>query len=132
MHKSLRVALVSVAAAMLAALPATTAVAAPTNAPYSFPVTADCGPDGTFTFVVNSGQTEANTWNPGFATRSDGATALFIPVSLDLTFTFPGGSDSSTVAKHTAPGPVSCEISATPFPGASLTGTVTGKLVWTG
>ena len=132
MHKSLRVALVSVAAAMLAALPATTAVAAPTNAPYSFPGTADCGPDGMFTFVVNSGQTEANTWNPAFVTRSDGRTALFIPASLDATFTTPFGTETETVAKHTAPGPVSCEISATPFPGASLTGTVTGKLVWTG
>ena len=132
MHKSLRVALVSAAAAMLAALPATTAFAAPTNAPTAFTGTADCGADGTFTFVVNSGQTEANTWNPAFVTRSDGATALFIPASLDLTFSFPGGSDTSTVAKHTAPGPVSCEISATPFSGASLTGTVTGRLVWTG
>ncbi len=132
MHKSLRVALVSVTAAVLAALSAATAVAAPTNAPSLLSGTAACGSDGTFTFVVNTGRTEANTWNPAFVTRSDGATALFIPSSLDLTFTFPEGSDSSTVAKHTAPGPVSCEISATPFPGASLTGTVTGRLVWTG
>jgi hypothetical protein len=132
MHKSLRVALVSVAAAMLAALPATTAVAAPTNAPNLTYGTADCGSDGTFTFVVNTGQSQANTWNPAFVTRSDGATAMFIPSSLDLTFTFPGGSETSTLAKHTAPGPVSCEISATPFPGASLTGTATGRLVWTG
>ena len=132
MHTSLRVALVSVAVPVLAALPASAALAAPTNAPYSFVVTADCGADGTFDFVVNSGQTEANTWNPGFATTSDGRTVLFIPVSLDLTFTFPGGSDTSTTAKHQAPGPVSCEISATPFPGASITGTATGKLIWTG
>jgi hypothetical protein len=132
MHKSRRVALVSVAAAMLAALPATTAVAAPSNAPNMLSGTADCGSDGTFTFVVNTGQSEANTWSPAFVTRSDGATALFFTSSLDLTFTFPEGSDTSTVAKQTAPGPVSCEISATPFPGASLTGTVTGRLVWTG
>jgi hypothetical protein len=132
MHNSLRVALVSVAAAMLAALPVTTAVAAPTNAPNMLSGTADCGSDGAFTFVVNTGRSEANTWSPAFVTRSDGATALFIPSSLNLTFTFPEGSDTSTVAKHMAPGPVSCEISATPFPGASLTGTVTGRLVWTG
>ena len=132
MHKSLRVALVSVAAAMLAALPATTAVAAPTNAPNMLSGTADCGSDGTFTFVVNTGQSEANTWSPAFVTRSDGATALFIPSSLDLTFTSPEGSETTTVAKHKAPGPVSCEISATPFPGFSLSGTVTGRLVWTG
>ena len=43
-----RIALLGVTVPMLAALPATTAVAAPTNAPYSFPGTADCGPDGTF------------------------------------------------------------------------------------
>ena len=132
MHTSLRIALISLAVPVLAALPASAAFAAPTHSPTAFAGTADCGADGTFDFVVNSGQTEANTWNPAFVTRSDGATALFIPASLDLTFTFPGGSDTSTVAKHTAPGPVSCEISATPFPGASLAGTVTGRLVWTG
>ena len=132
MHKSLRVALISVAAAMLAALPATTAVAAPTNAPSMLSGTADCGPDGTFTFVVNTGRSEAITWSPAFVTRSDGATGLFVPVSLDLTFTSPEGSESATVAKHTAPGPVSCEISASPAPGFSLTGAVTGRLVWTG
>jgi hypothetical protein len=131
MHKSLRVALVSVAVAMLAAVAAATAVAAPTKAPNMLSGTADCGSDGTFTFVVNTGQSEANTWSPAFVTRSDGATALFIPSSLDLTFTFPEGSDTSTVAKHQAPGPVSCEISATPTPAFSLTGTVTGKLIWT-
>jgi hypothetical protein len=132
MDKSLRVALVGVAAAMLAALPATTAVAAPTNAPSVVSGTAACGSDGTFTFVVNTGRSQANTWSPAFVTRSDGATAMFIPSSLDLTFTFPEGSGTTSVAKHAAPGPVSCEISATPFPGASLTGTVTGRLVWTG
>ena len=132
MHKSLRVALVTVAAAMLAALPATTALAAPTNAPNMLSGTADCGADGMFTFVVNTGQSEANTWSPAFVTRSDGATALFIPASLDLTFTSPEGTETSTVAKHTAPGPVSCEISATPAPDFSRTGTVTGRLVWTG
>jgi hypothetical protein len=66
MHKSLRIAPVSVAGAMLAALPATTAVAAPTNAPYSFAGTADCCPDGTFDFVVSTGQSEVNTWSPAF------------------------------------------------------------------
>ena len=132
MHKSLRVALVGVAAALLAAVPAATAVAAPTNPPSVLSGTADCGSDGTFTFVVNTGRSTATTWSPAFVTGSDGATALFIPSSLDLTITFPEGSDTSTVAKPSAPGPVSCAISATPFPGASLTGTVTGRLVWTG
>jgi hypothetical protein len=127
-----RIALLGLTVPMLAALPSTAAFAAPTNAPYSFPGTADCGPDGTFDFVVNTGQSEANTWNPAFASTSDGRTALFIPASLDATFTTPFGTETFTVSKHTAPGPVSCEISATPFPGASLTGTATGRLVWTG
>lgn len=132
MHRTLRAALAGAAAAMLGGLPVPNAVAAPANAPDMTSGTADCGSDGTFTFVVNTGQSEVNTWSPAFVTRSDGATAMFIPSSLDLTFTFPGGSDTSTVAKHTAPGPVSCEVTATPFPGASLTGTVTGRLIWTG
>jgi hypothetical protein len=117
---------------MLTVLPATVADAAPTHAPNVLEGTADCGPDGTFDFVVNSGRSEANTWSPAFVTRSDGATAMFIPSSFDLTFTFPGGADSETVAKRTAPGPVSCQISAIPGPGFSLSGSVTGRLVWTG
>ena len=127
-----RIALLGLTVPMLAALPTPTAVAAPTNAPYSFPGTADCGPDGTFDFVLNTGQSEADTWSPAFVSTSDGRTALFIPASVDGTFTTPFGTETFTVSKHTAPGPVSCEISATPFPGASLTGTATGKLVWTG
>jgi hypothetical protein len=132
MRRSLRLSLVSVAVPVLAALPATAAFAAPTNAPGMTSGTADCGPDGTFTFVVNSGRSDSAIWNPAFVTRTDGRTAIFIPASLDLTFTFPGGGGTSTEVKQTGAGPVSCEISAVPFPGASITGTVTGRLVWTG
>jgi hypothetical protein len=117
---------------MLTALSATAAVAAPTNVPNVLVGTADCGPDGTFDFVVNSGNAQGTTWGPAFVTRSDGATALFIPASFDLTFTSPEGTDTETVVKHSGPGPVSCEISANPVPGFSLTGSVTGRLVWTG
>ena len=131
MQTSHRLALISIAVPMLT-LSAATAIAAPTNAPTALNGTADCGSDGTFTFVVNSGRANANTWSPAFVIRSDGRTARFIPASLDLTFSSPEGTDTTSQAKHSAPGPVSCEISATPFPGASLTGTVTGKLVWTG
>ena len=49
---------------MLAALPAGIAVAAPTNAPNVLSGTADCGSDGTFTFVVNTGQSEGNHPEP--------------------------------------------------------------------
>ena len=132
MHSSLRIAVISVCVAMVSAVSATAAVAAPTNVPEALFGTADCGPDGTFDFVVNTGNSQATTWSPAFVTRSDGATALFIPSSFDLTFTSPEGSDIERVTKHAGPGPVSCEISANPAPGFSLTGSVTGRLVWTG
>jgi hypothetical protein len=122
---------VSAVAGCLVALPPA-AQAAPTNAPNRLEGTADCGSLGTFDFVVNTGRSEANTWSPAFLTSTDGRTGLFIPASLDLTFTFPGGSGSDSAAKATAPGPVSCDIAATPEAGVSLTGTVTGRIVWTG
>ena len=111
------------------------AFAAPNNAPNRLVGTADCGPDGTFDFVVNTGESQAlTTWNPAFLTRSDGRQGLFRAVSLDLTFTSPFGTFTSVASKHTAPGPVSCSIMGSPvgFPEATLTGTVTGTIVWTG
>lgn len=132
MHRTIRVAALIVGTLGLVVLPSSAALAAPNNAPNRLVGTADCGSDGAFDFVVNSGRTNANTWNPAFVTRSDGRTGLFIPVSFDLTFTSPFGNDTEVAAKHTAPGPVSCDISANPFPGASLTGTVTGTIIWTG
>jgi len=113
-------------------VPASATFAAPNHPPTSLAGTADCGPDGTFDFVVNSGNSEVTTWSPAFTTTSDGRTALFVPASLDLTFTSAFGTDTTNVSKQTAPGPVSCDISANPAPGFSLTGTVTGRLVWTG
>jgi hypothetical protein len=132
MRRVLGVVLVTVGSAALVLAHASAASSAPTNAPSSLVGTADCGPDGTFDFVVNSGNTEANTWNPAFVTRSDGRTGLFIPASVDLTFTTPFGTFTEVSAKATAPGPVSCEISASPEPGFTLTGTVTGRIVLTG
>ena len=132
MRRSLRVAFISACVAMVTALSATAAVAAPTNVPEALFGTADCGPDGTFDFVVNTGNSQATTWTPAFVTSSDGAHALFIPSSFDLTFTSPDGSETETAVKHSGPGPVSCEISANPVPGFSLSGSVTGRLVWTG
>jgi hypothetical protein len=84
--------------------------------------------------VVNSGNTEATTWGPAFVTRSDGQQGLFLPASFDLTFTSPFGTFTEVASKATAPGPVSCTITGSPvaFPEATLTGTVTGTIVWTG
>jgi len=126
---------IAVAAGTAAILmPAAASSAAPTNAPNRLVGTADCGSDGSFTFVVNSGNAEGATWNPAFVTRSDGASGIFHPASFDLTFTSPFGTETATAAKPTAPGPVTCSITATSvaFPEASLTGTVTGAITWLG
>jgi hypothetical protein len=133
MTRTLRAALLAIGAATLAlTTPAATAAAAPTNAPDQLSGTADCGSAGSFDFVVNSGRANANTWSPAFITATDGSTGLFIPASFDLTFTSPFGTDTEQTSKATAPGPVTCEISASPEEGFSLTGTVTGRIVWTG
>ena len=134
MRRTLRVIVATVGSAVLLLAPASAAFSAPSNAPNRLVGTADCGPDGTFDFVVNSGNAMGTTWNPAFVTRSDGQQGLFLPASLDLTFTTPFGTFTSVASKPTAPGPVSCTITGTPvaFPEATLTGTVTGTIVWTG
>jgi hypothetical protein len=134
MRRTLPLLVVPVGAALVVLLPAQAAVAAPTHAPSRLVGTADCGTDGTFDFVVNSGNSEATTWGPAFAISSDGQRALFVPVSFDLTFTSPFGTFTHVASKSGAPGPVSCTISGSPvsFPEATLTGTVTGTIVWTG
>ena len=122
------------AAAAMVLLPATSSSAAPTNAPNRLVGTADCGSDGTFSFVVNSGNAQGTTWNPAFVTRSDGARGIFHPASVDLTFTSPIGSETQVASKPTAPEPVTGSISGTPvaFPKATQTGTVTGTITWLG
>ena len=132
MRRAVRVVLVTAASAALMLTPASPAFSAPNNAPTRLVGTADCGPDGTFDFVVNSGKTEATTWNPAFVTSSDGRSGVFIPASFDLTFTTPFGAVTDSAAKETAPGPIACDVSAAPAPGFALTGTVTGRIVWTG
>jgi hypothetical protein len=134
MRRTLRVAAVTVGCAVLVLAPASAAVSAPNNAPNRLVGTAECGTDGTFDFVVNSGNAQGTTWNPAFVTRSDGQQGLFRPASLDLTFTTPFGTFTSVASKATAPGPVNCTITGSPvaFPEATLTGSVTGTIVWTG
>jgi hypothetical protein len=132
MTRTMRAALLTIGVAVFALTPAAAASAAPTHAPDQLSGTADCGSAGGFDFVVNSGRANATTWSPAFITATDGSTGLFIPASFDLTFTSPFGNDTEQTSKATAPGPVSCEISASPEEGFSLTGTVTGRIVWTG
>jgi len=136
MRTILRTTLVTAVAAVAAAilLPGALAGAAPTNAPSRLEGTADCGSDGTFSFVVNSGNAQGTTWNPAFVTRTDGARGIFHPASFDLTFTSPFGTDTQVAYKPTAPGPVTCSITGSPvsFPEASLAGTVTGTITWLG
>jgi hypothetical protein len=132
MNRTLRVLMLSIAISALLLGFAGPATAAPERAPHLLVGTADCGSDGTFDFVATQSNSESTTWNPAFIARSDGATGLFIPVSLDLTFTGPDGSFSFNLAKATAPGPVSCDIAGEPAPGFTLTGTVTGKIILTG
>jgi hypothetical protein len=60
---------------------------------------AKCGSDGTFDFVVNQSNSDSQSWSPAFVTRSDGATGLFIPSSVDLVFFTPEGNFSFTAQK---------------------------------
>jgi hypothetical protein len=132
MDKLLRAALFALGVTALAIVPATGAAAAPTNAANQLTGSADCGDDGAFTFVVTVNSGRGNGWNPAFITSSDGDEALFIPSAFDLTFTSPEGTDSEQIVKGATSGAVSCEIFASPAPGFTLTGTVTGTIIWAG
>jgi hypothetical protein len=102
----------------------TPAFAAPSNAPTAGTGTGDCGPDGTFSFVVNTGQSEQTTLTPAFLTAPDGSTALFVPTSLDLTAVVGGQTFTDSRSKHIQ-GDVQCSVSGS-FPGGTFTGTVVG------
>jgi hypothetical protein len=132
MNRALRFSLLAVGILALLLGLAVPATADPSRAPNLLVGTADCGSDGTFNFIATQSNSESTTWSPAFLTRSDGATRLFIPASLDLTFTTPEGSFSFTAQKGATSGPVSCDIEAEVAPGITLTGTVTGKIVLTG
>jgi hypothetical protein len=132
MIRTLRLSMFVLALPALLLGTAVPATADPSRAPHVLVGTADCGSDGTFDFFGTESNSESTTWNPVFITRSDGATGLFIPATVDLTFTGPEGSFSFTEAKGATSGPVSCDIDGAPAPGFTLTGTVTGKIILTG
>ena len=129
MNRKLRLLMLTVGIPALLVGLAAPASADPSRAPNLLVGTADCGSDGTFDFFATQSNSESTTWSPAFLTRSDGATGLFIPASLDLTFTTPEGSFSFTEQKGATSGPVSCDIDAEVAPGFTLTGTVTGKII---
>jgi hypothetical protein len=109
-------------------LGAASASAAPNNAKDAISGTFDCGSAGTGTFVVNSGNAQApTTWNVAHLTFADGSTAVLQPRVFDLTFTF-GGQSFTEIASHNGTGSTVCSISATVGGGATLSGTVTGKI----
>jgi hypothetical protein len=132
MSRTLRFSMLTIGISVLLLGFAAPATAAPSRAPHLLVGTADCGSEGTFDFLATQSNSESTTWSPAFITGSDGATGLFIPASLDLTFTSPEGSFSFTAAKGAISGPVSCEIEGEPAPGFTLTGTVTGTIILTG
>ena len=132
MNRTLRLVMLTVGIPALLVGLAAPATADPSRAPNLLAGSADCGPDGTFDFVVNQSNSESNPWNPAFITRSDGATGLLIPASLDFTLTTPEGTLSFTAQKGATSGPVSCDIFSEPAPGITLTGTVTGTIILTG
>jgi hypothetical protein len=110
---------------------AASASASPVNAKDALTGTFNCGSVGTGTFVVNSGNTHAPvTWNAAHLTFADGSTAVFQPRAFDLTFTFEGQSMTQVASKN-GPGSTVCRISASQD-GFSLSGTVTGKVTFTG
>ncbi len=123
--------LLVLSSAVLACAALTTAAAAapPTNSPQAFVIPATCEGQAVEVVVVGEG-----TFSPGHVV---GSTSVFLPYSLDLTFTFTpegGGEPVIEVEQATKPAPgenlVTCDVDfSASFPGEgtfTLVGTVTG------
>jgi hypothetical protein len=118
--------------ALGAAFGTSIADAAPSNARNALSGTFDCANGESGTFVVNSGNAQAETtWNVAHLTFSSGGTGIFVPTMLDLTITFDGQTFTSQSTKGSAPSAVSCTISAAQD-GFTLSGVVAGKIVHNG
>jgi hypothetical protein len=106
--------------------------AAPSNAPSALSGTFDCGNGVSGTFVVNSGNAAApTTWNVAHLTFSSGGSGIFVPTTLDLTFSAGGQTFTSHATKGSAPTAITCTISAA-GDGFTLSGVVAGKIVHNG
>ena len=115
-----------------AAMGTSIAGAAPSNAPTALSGTFDCGNGVSGSFVVNSGNAAApTTWNVAHLTFSSGGTGIFVPTTLDLTFSSGGQSFTSHATKGSAPSSITCRISAG-GDGFTLSGVVTGNVVHNG
>ena len=111
-------------------LAATTAVAAPSHAKTAVSGTFSCENGDTGTFVVNNGNAKGTAWSAAHLTFADGSRGIFTPTALDVTVTVNGQVvDTQQVTKHPKRGQVNCTISADLGEGATLAGTVTGKIV---
>jgi hypothetical protein len=103
--------------------------AAPSNAPTALSGTFDCGNGQTGTFLINSGKAEnPTTWEMAHLTFSSGGSGIFVPTAIDITFTVNGQSQTVQATKGSAPGSVTCSISAAQD-GFTLSGSVTGNIV---
>jgi hypothetical protein len=98
------------------------------------------GGSGTFVAPGTSQHSNATSFGAAHLTFASGETAIFVPSAFDFTFSFPGGSQSFSATKGSGsePSPDTCSIFASfPIPGpgggtATLSGTVSGKIVVTG
>jgi hypothetical protein len=119
-----------VAACALTLAAAASALASPAKAPTALTGSFfGCSNGDSGTFVVNSGNSHAaTTWTSAHLTFSSGGTGVFIPTAEALSV---NGSPEPPVTKGSAPGSVTCSISANGA-GFTLTGTVTGNIVTTG
>jgi len=93
----------------------------------------DCSNGKSGTFVVNSGNAKGKAWSAAQLTFADGSHGVFTPTALDLTISVNGQVVGTQVqSKHPKRNSVTCTIAATTPDGASLAGTVTGKIVSNG
>ena len=133
-----RVAMGSVATAAVVASVVGTGVAGAGAAPVK-PKTAvsgtfsDCSNGRSGTFVVNDGKSNGAAWSAAQLKFADGSRGVFTPTALDLTITVDGQVVGTQVQhKHPKRNSVTCTIAATTPDGASLSGTVIGKMTTNG
>jgi hypothetical protein len=127
LRSTIRLPLAVVAVCAAALVGANGVGASPVNSPDALTGTFfDCSNGASGTFVVNSGNAQANqTWNVAHLTFSSGGTGVFIPTTLALSY---NGMTAPPTNKGSAQGSVTCSIAAS-GPGFTLTGTVTGNIV---
>ena len=123
----------TVAALGLGVAPAS---AAPSNAPHAFSGIFECetfvGPGVDGFFVVNTGASQATTWNSAHLTFVDGATGtgLFHPNGFSLSFN--GGPSQIALKNNFSLGPWLCSIEGSDQAGNTISGEVSGSITFNG